>query len=168
MDQLLQQANQAGLNEQEGKDTLGGVFSLLQNKLGEEDFSKISQAIPGSDALAADHGNKLESSGGSSGGLMGTAMSMFGGGGQQAAGGDSSGGTQSITQLMGFLNQQGIDSKKIMAFLPSIAKYLQENAGVDTSALNVPGSSSSTGGGDSNEGGIAGQAASLFSSFGKK
>ena len=41
MEQLLQQANAAGLDSQQSKDVLGGVLSLLKNNLSSEDFGAL-------------------------------------------------------------------------------------------------------------------------------
>lgn len=154
MDQLLQEQHaQEGTNNlslDQLKDALGGILSFLKSKLGDSfDFSKVSEVIPEADELV----NKAEtehSRAGPSGGaadLMNSAMSMFGGGGAAPAPAPAADGAapatpapiDSMTQLLGYLTKAGIDPNQIMQFMPVVAKFLKENAGVDvSSALGAP------------------------------
>ena len=172
MEQLLQQANAAGLDSQQSKDVLGGVLSLLKNNLSSEDFGKIQQAIPETESLVEETETKSRA-GNESGGanaLLSSAMGMLGGGGvgaSSSASGGASGGMQNAPQLLTFLSGLGIDQKQITKFMPMIAQFLQKNAGVDTaSTLGVSGQSTSqttsSGGSD-----LASQAASFLGGFGK-
>lgn len=171
MDQLLQQANSAGLSDSQGKDALGGIFSLLKNNISSEDFSKIESAIPETGSLveAAETQTRAGGeSGGGMGGLMSSAMGMLGGGGASnsgtSGGAAGGGGMQNIPQLLGFLSGKGVDQNMMGKFMPMVTKFLQGNAGVDTSsALGVPGQSSGGAGGSD----LMGQAANLLGGFGK-
>jgi Protein of unknown function VcgC/VcgE (DUF2780) len=147
MDKLLQEQNAqegtSNLSLDQLKDALGGILSFLKSKLGDSfDFSKVSDVIPEADELV----NKAEtenSRAGPSGGaadLMNSAMSMFGGGGAApapAADGAAPAAPapiDSMTQLLGYLTKAGIDPNQIMQFLPVVAKFLKDNAGVDVSS----------------------------------
>lgn len=148
MDQLLQQQHAqdgtGNFDEEELKKTLGGILSFIKSKLGSVDFEKIQSAIPESSDLIskAESENASKSEGGSNN-LLSSAMSMLG----QKTGGDSSTDAassgsapiDSMTQLLGYMGKMGVDPKQAMAFLPVVANFLKDNAGIDvSSALGTP------------------------------
>lgn len=203
MDQLLQQQHaQAGtgnFSEQELKDTLGGILSFIKSKLGSVDFQKIQSAIPQTEELVTEaetNNARAGGEGGGAGNLLSSAMNMLGqqgGGGSTSEGGAATSGEagggeaspiDSMTQLLGYLGKMGINPKQAMAFLPVVAKFLQENAGVDvSSALGTAGTADATSGGTDSAGGestdgatktddvvgnLMNQASGFMSSFTKK
>jgi hypothetical protein len=172
MEQLLKQAKAAGLNDTEGKQTLGGILSLLKEKMSGTDFTKITEALPGSEALVQET-DQSRAAGTAGGGndVMSSAMgfmSKMGSGDKDQGGtGGTPPGIESVPQLLTFLGSLGIDQKQVMAFLPQVAKALQTDAGVDaSSALGVSGSNDT--GATSGGGGLAQQATSFLGSFGGK
>jgi len=205
MDQLLQQQHaQSGtgnFSEKELKDTLGGILSFIKSKLGSVDFQKIQSAIPQTEELVTEAETSNARAAGEGGGasnLLSSAMGMLGG--QQGGGGSTSESDaattgeagssasapiNSMTQLLGYMGKMGIDPKQAMAFLPVVAKFLQENAGVDvSSALGTAGTTDAAAGdttgaagGESTEGdakpnemvgNLMNKASGFMSSFGGK
>mmetsp|Transcript_40028 Transcript_40028/g.96661 ORF Transcript_40028/g.96661 Transcript_40028/m.96661 type:complete len:194 (-) Transcript_40028:128-709(-) len=152
MDQLLQFAEQAGMSEEQGKTATGGIFGLLQNGLGEEQYGKLKAEFPEADQLATSQqqtsSNKNEAGGGGMGGLMGSAMGALSGGGGAGSGSSAT----DITALLAKLAGNGITPQQIQQFLPLAAPYIQQMTGVDVSSmLGVsPSGSGSTGGGGGN------------------
>lgn len=130
------------------KDALGGIFSFIKNKFPGIDFSKISESLPEADALVskAETDNSSRAAGGEgggAGGFLGSAMNML----QQAtetkdgeAAAPAATGTpgaapvDSMSELLGCLTKAGIDPTQIMSFLPLVAGFLKQNAGVDISS----------------------------------
>jgi len=161
MDQLLQQQHaQEGtgnFSEQQLKDTLGGILSYIKSKLGSVDFSKIQAALPEAGNLASKAESENASrAGGDAGGvqsLMSSAMGMLGGQKQEAgsgtaapADGSNESPIDSMTELLGYLGKMGINPQQAMAFLPIVAKFMKENAGVDvSSALGTSSTTSAAG-----------------------
>jgi len=184
MDELLKLASKAGLSDEQGKDTLGGLLSLLQNTLKGDDFAKISESVPGAESLASETNTKAAgASGNGTAGLMQSAMGMFGGAssgagsassGAQQAGGGSASALESIPQLLAFLGTLGIDSKKIMTYFPMAIQFLEQTGGVNlssvlgTTAAGGQGGSSSGSGTQPTGGGFGQQASSFLGAFGKK
>ena len=197
MDQLLQEQHaQEGTDNfslEQLKDALGGVLSFLKSKLGDSfDFSKITEVIPEADELVTKAETDNSRAGPTSAtDLMNSAMSMFGGGNASApapSGDAAATGTtpaapiDSMTQLLGYLTKAGVDPKQIMQFLPVVAKFLKDNAGVDvSSALGAPTATTTSAEGDNAApapapagdntkevmDNIMGQASSFMSSFNK-
>jgi len=172
MDQLLQEAQKAGLDPQQGKDALGGILSLLKSKLSGDDFKKVEQVVPEADSLMSETQSRAGSSGNSgsaANSLMSSAMGMMGGS-SGGSGGGSGSNVQSVPELMTTLSKLGIDQKKLMGFMPMVASFLQKNANVDASSAlggTTTGAGSSGASGTSG-GGLADQASSFLGSFGKK
>jgi hypothetical protein len=173
MEQLMQQAQAAGLSQDEGKSSLGAVLSLLKSNIPNEDFTKISQALPEAEQLASETDADVKSRDNGTGGLLQSAMGMIGSGG----GGGTSGGVKNPAQMLALLSSMGIDSKQMMSFLPMVAKFVHEKAGVDISSyLNVPAASSDAmaeSGSSASQtdgtgtGSLATQATNLLGRFGK-
>mmetsp|Transcript_4274 Transcript_4274/g.6112 ORF Transcript_4274/g.6112 Transcript_4274/m.6112 type:complete len:172 (+) Transcript_4274:1-516(+) len=149
MDKILEMATKAGMDQQQGETAAGGVLSFLKGKLGDDQFSKLAEKIPGvGDAAQKYDDDKADSSarasgGGGLGGMLGGAMASFtkssGGGGGDAGG---------VAGLTAMLASKGVDAGQLSAFMPQIAAFLKDKAGVDvTSALGLP-----SGGGDSTSG----------------
>lgn len=194
MDQLLQdqhaQAGTGNFNEQELKDTLGGILSFIKSKIGAANFEKIQSAIPQAGGLvtkAETNNARAAESGGGASNLLSSAISMLGqhSGGGEGSAATSTGGTaapiDSMTQLLGYLTKMGIDPKQAMAFLPVVAKFLKEKTGIDvSSALGTAGASATSGAGnaatdgtqekadDDVVGNLMNQASGFMSSFAKK
>ena len=190
MDQLLQeqhaQAGTGNFSEKELKDTLGGILSYIKSKVGAANFEKIQSAIPQAGELvtkAETNNSRAVEGGGGASDLLSSAMGMLAPAGGATSSGEA--GTaapvDSMTQLLGYLGKMGIDPKQAMAFLPVVAKFLKEKAGVDVSSvLGTAGSSSTTDstaspatGDDATKaddmvGNLMNQASGFMSSFSKK
>jgi hypothetical protein len=207
MDQLLQQQHQQegtdNLSLDQLKDALGGILSYVKAHLDKFDFNKITAALPEADELVAkaetENATGSRAAEGGSGGFMASAMGMLEkatskGDATATASGDSAAATgtapiDSMTQLLGYLTKAGIDPKQIMTFLPVVAGFLKQHAGVDVSsalgtpAAAAPASAPSGGQGtaeaatapastgdkpDDVVGDLMNQASGFMSSFGKK
>jgi hypothetical protein len=191
MDQLLQeqhaQTGTAKFSEKELKDTLGGILSFIKSKVGAEHFEKIQSVIPQAGELvtkAETNNSRAVEGGGGASNLLSSAMNMLdsaGGGATSSGDAGTAAPVDSMTRLLGYLGKMGIDPKQAMAFLPVVAKFLKEKAGVDVSSLLGTGGSSSTTGAtaapatgddatktDDMVGNIMNQASGFMSSFSKK
>lgn len=159
-EQQHQQEGTDNLSMDQLKDALGGVLSFIKAKMEGFhgfDFSKIKEAVPEADELVAkaetDHASNQAAGGGASNFLTG-AMGMFEKatqGSRDAPAGDAAAAApaaaapgaappiDSLTELLGYLTKAGIDPKQIMSFLPLVAGFLKDHAGVDvSSALGTP------------------------------
>jgi hypothetical protein len=159
MDPILKLAGDAGLTKDQGEAATGGIMSLVKSSLASGDYKKILDQIPEIGGLVTKHEEGSRAAGGDSGGLMGSAMSMFGGGG--ASGGGAAAGAGGVAGLLAMLEKQGIDASQVSAFMPQVASVVKSKCGVDIgSVLGV----SSDGGG--NEGGDQPSADDLKASAG--
>lgn len=167
MDQFMKAVNDAGIsNPDQAKHVVGGVFGLLQGKLNSDDFSKLVAAVPDAEKLASDTNAKAgEDSGATVGGMMSSAMGMFGKNKQETSGTESEGSLDSVTQLVTFLGGLGIKPEQVMMFLPQAAKLVQENANLDVNSVLGMASGSSSSGGASGD--LMNQAKGFLGDFGK-
>lgn len=159
------------MDAKQGKESLGGIFNLLQNNVKKEDFDKIEAAVPGAQDAANNAATKAEGNDASK--LLNSALGMFGGGkkndGASSSGG---GGLDSLPQLLTFLASSGITVQQITKFLPLVITFLNQNANVDVSSIlggSTTGASSSGGGANSSSSGSGSQGlANMLGGFMKK
>mmetsp|Transcript_19650 Transcript_19650/g.27266 ORF Transcript_19650/g.27266 Transcript_19650/m.27266 type:complete len:167 (-) Transcript_19650:928-1428(-) len=162
MDKILEMATKAGMDQKQAETSSGGILSFLKGKLGDEQFSKIAEKVPGAGEAAQkydDESSSASSGGGGMGGMLGGAMSSIT---KSSGGGSDAGGVAGLTAM---LASKGVDAGQLSKFLPQISSFLKDKAGVDvTSALGLPsdGGSSTSGGGNP-----ADSAKKMFGGFGK-
>lgn len=110
---------QLGINAEQAKGGTGAIFSLVKEKLGDGDFGKIAEMVPGMDEL-------LESApqgGGGLGGLAGGLASKLGGGAGKLAG------------LAGAFQGLDLDAGMVGKFVPVILSYVQSKGGDSIKSL---------------------------------
>jgi hypothetical protein len=105
------------LNIEEGQ-AMGGaglLFKLAKEKLGDTDFSKIAQHVPGVNDLI----NSAPESGGVAGALGGLASALGGGGSELG----------SLAALAGGFSNLGLDTGMISKFIPLILSFVESKGG---------------------------------------
>jgi hypothetical protein len=104
-----------GVGEDQAKGGAGLLFNLAKKKLGENDFSSLSQHVPGINELI---GTAPKSTG------LGAAL----GGLASSIGGDASK-IGNITSLASGFSELGLDSGMVGKFIPIILSFVQEKGG---------------------------------------
>ena len=112
---------QLGITEEQAKGGAGAIFSIAKEKLGDGDFSKIAEVIPGMDDLLG----AAPESGGVAGAIGGLA-SKFGGGAEKL--GD-------LASLAGGFKGLGLDSDMVGKFIPIILSFVQSKGGDSIKSL---------------------------------
>jgi len=112
---------QLGITEEQAKGGAGAIFSIAKEKLGDGDFSKIAEVIPGMDDLLG----AAPESGGVAGAIGGLA-SKFGGGAEKL--GD-------LASLAGGFKGLGLDSDMVGKFIPIILSFVQSKGGDSVKSL---------------------------------
>lgn len=115
MEILNMLTDQLGVTEEQAKGGVGAIFSLAKEKLGDGDFSKVAEAIPGMDDLL---GAAPESGG--LAGMVGDLASKLGGG---------AGKLGSLASLAGGFKGLGLDSGMVGKFIPIILSFVQSKGG---------------------------------------
>jgi len=107
--------NNLGVTENQAKGGAGAIFEYAKQKLGMEDFSKVSSALPGVDSLidSAPQSSALT-------GKLGSSLSSLGGKSGSAAG--IAGLTESFSKL-------GLDEKMVNEYIPVILDYAKSEGG---------------------------------------
>lgn len=114
--------SQLNINESQAQGALGSVMGMAQKFLG-NDFSKISQALPGIEAMIA-NSPKTQSSG--LGGVIGGVMSALG---------QSDSGLANLNTLVGQFKSLGLDAGTVTKFLPVVIEFLQKNGNPQVAEL---------------------------------
>ncbi len=104
---------QLGINTEQAKGGAGAIFGLVKEKLGDGDFGKIAEAVPGMDEL-------LESAPSGGGGLGGMAAGLA-----SKFGGDAG----NLGSLVGAFNNLDLDAGMVGKFVPVILSYVQSKGG---------------------------------------
>jgi hypothetical protein len=104
-----------GVKEDQAKGGVGMLLKLAREKLREEDFSKIAEAIPEADKLADDAPEE-----GAVGGALKGLGSLFGKKGESA--GDMAG-------LVSGFSKLGLEGGMIGKFVSAIVSFVQEKGG---------------------------------------
>jgi len=111
---------QLNVTPQQAVGGTGALLGLAKNKLSSNDFSQLSQSVPGLDQLSG------TSALGSLGGLSG----MLGNSGSQSAVNNALGNVQSMGDVNKAFSALGMDSSMVSQFVPVILQYLgQQGAG---------------------------------------
>lgn len=115
--ELVQQL-MSSLNVEEGqaKGGAGLIFQLAKSKLGDEQFSQISQHVPGLENLLA---AAPEDTGVA--GALGGVVSALGGGKVEALG--------NAAVLAGGFSKLGLDESMVAKFIPIVLSFLQSQGG---------------------------------------
>ena len=122
MVELIQQlVSSLGVNEDQAQGGAGLMFKFLQEKLNQDDFKSIADAVPGLDGIMGAAPN-LGASGGD-GGLMGML-----GGIASSLGADKLG---DLAELGEGFSQLGLSADMIGKFAPAIINYLEQAVGGD-------------------------------------
>jgi hypothetical protein len=102
-----------GIESKQAEGGVGLLLKMAKDKLGDQDFSKVAESIPGAEGLMG---------GAPSGGVMGALgglTSKLGGGGDLAA----------LAGLAGGFKGLGLDSGMIGKFVPIILSFVQSKGG---------------------------------------
>jgi hypothetical protein len=121
MEILTMLTEQLGITEDQAKGGAGAIFSMAKEKLGEADFSKIADVVPGMDNLLG----AAPESGGLAGAIGGLA-SKFGGG---------AGAIGSLAGLAGAFKSLDLDSDMVGKFVPIILSFVQAKGGDSVKSL---------------------------------
>ncbi|MFK3798284.1 MULTISPECIES: DUF2780 domain-containing protein [unclassified Pseudomonas] len=118
--------SQLNVTPQQAVGGTGALLGLAKNKLSSNDFSQLSQSVPGLDQLSG------TSALGSLGGLGG----MLGNSGSQSAVNNALGNVQSMGDVNKAFSALGMDSGMVGQFVPVILQYLGQQ-GANDSALSA-------------------------------
>lgn len=119
MNELIAQlVKQLGVQENQAQGGAGLLFKLAKDKLG-GDFSKVSAALPGVDALIS----KAPQAGGVAGMLGGLASKL------------GAGGVGNLASIAGALGGLKLDMATIGKFIPVILNFAQSQGGKEVVAL---------------------------------
>lgn len=128
VDEMLKEQNAdkstPNMTEDQVKSSMGGVLSFLKGKLPAEDFGKIEAKVPGAKDLIKATEDKP-----SGGGLR----AMFGG--KKKEGESSEGSIDTVPELIGNLQEAGVDPSAATGFLSTFSSYLNKTADVDVSEV---------------------------------
>lgn len=107
--------DQLGVTEEQAKGGVGAIFNLAKEKLGDADFGKIAEAVPGmADLLGA-----APASDGLAGVIGGLASKLGGGAGKLG----------SLASLAGGFKGLGLDSGMVEKFIPIVLSFVQSKGG---------------------------------------
>ena len=124
MDEFIQLVTkQLGVSSETGKSATGGILKMLQDQLGNDLFSQVSQKLPGIKALigAAEHSGSP--AGDSGGGLMGSLTSM--------AGSLLGGKAKEVADITAALKKSGLSLDKVPQFMSLLIDFLKQKLGSD-------------------------------------
>ena len=162
MDDLLKLAQDAGMTQEQGETASGGLMSFLKDSMGEGDFNKVQEQMPGVEGAVEKYSSGDSGGGGGAAGLFGSAMSSFGVGGSSSGGGSAAGG---LPALLATLTSKGINPSMVQKFLPLVAPLIKSKCGIDVSKYLGGGESTGAASSGSSSGGasnLMGQAMGMF------
>jgi len=115
--ELLSQLTQSlGIKEDQAKGGAGLIFNMVKEKLGGDDFSKVSEAVPGIDDMMS----AAPSGGGGLGGMLKGVTSALG---------VNTGGLGNLAALAGGFSKLGLDTGMVGKFVPIILSFVQSKKG---------------------------------------
>ncbi len=121
MDLIQLLTENLGVQDSQAQGGAGLLFQLAKDKLGEEDFAKIADYVPGIENMLS----SAPQDGGMLGALGGLASAM---GGEAA-------GIGNIMSLAGGFSKLGLDSGMIAQFVPIILSFVQNKGGEEIKTL---------------------------------
>jgi len=114
-----------GVKEEQAKGGAGLIFQLAKQQLGDGDFSKVANAVPGLDGLL---GAAPQESSGVLGAIGGLAGALGGGGG-------SLGKLAGLASLAGGFGQLGLKPDMIGQFVPIILSFVKNQGGDEITGI---------------------------------
>jgi len=121
MEILSMLTEQLGVTEDQAKGGAGAIFNLAKEKLGDADFGKVAEAVPGMEELLG-----AAPARGGLAGLVGGLASKLGGG---------AGKLGSLASLAGGFKDLGLDSGMVGKFIPIILSFVQSKGGDSIKSL---------------------------------
>ncbi|MBT8366833.1 MAG: DUF2780 domain-containing protein [Deltaproteobacteria bacterium] len=121
MEILNMLTEQLGVTEAQAKGGAGAIFNLAKEKLGDADFGKVAEAVPGMEELIG----AAPASGGLAGVVGGLASKLGGGAGNLG----------SLASLAGGFKNLGLDSGMVGKFIPIILSFVQSKGGDSIKSL---------------------------------
>jgi hypothetical protein len=121
MEILRMLTEQLGVTEEQAKGGAGAIFNLAKEKLGDADFGKVAEAVPGMEELLG----AAPASGGLAGVVGGLASKLGGGAGKLG----------SLASLAGGFKDLGLDSSMVGKFIPIILSFVQSKGGDSIKSL---------------------------------
>ena len=115
MEILSMLTEQLGVTEEQAKGGAGAIFNLAKEKLGDADFGKVAEAVPGMEELLG----AAPARGGLAGVIGGLASKLGGGAGKLG----------SLASLAGGFKGLGMDSGMVGKFIPIILSFVQSKGG---------------------------------------
>jgi hypothetical protein len=104
-----------GITEEQAKAGAGAIFNMAKEKLGAQDFGKVSAAVPEMDDLL-----KAAPAIGGLGSVVGGNMPTFGGGGEPSGG---------LSSLSSAFSGLGMQSDMMNKFVPVVLSYVESKGG---------------------------------------
>ena len=121
MEILSMLTEQLGVTEKQAKGGAGAIFNLAKEKLGDADFGKVAEAVPGMEELLG----AAPASGGLAGVVGGLASKLGGGAGKLGG----------LASLAGGFKNLGLDSGMVGKFIPIILSFVQSKGGDSIKSL---------------------------------
>ena len=115
MELIQMLTSQLGISDEQASGGAGLIFKMAKEKLGGEDFSQVSSAIPDVENLIS----SAPESGGIGGALGGLASSLGGGAGQLG----------NLASLAGGFKKLNLDSGLVSKFIPIVMSFVQSKGG---------------------------------------
>ena len=115
MELIQMLTSQLGISDEQASGGAGLIFKMAKEKLGGEDFSQVSSAIPDVENLIS----SAPESGGIGGARGGLASSLGGGAGQLG----------NLASLAGGFKTLNLDSGLVSKFIPIVMSFVQSKGG---------------------------------------
>ena len=130
---ITQLTSSLGISDEQAEGGAGAIFAMAKEKLGDADFSSLTDAVGDVDGLiekAPDAGDEVEDAGagGLLGGLGGLTSKLGGAGGML-------GNLGGVAALTGTFSKLGISPDKLGGFVEVITNFVKEKGGGTVSAL---------------------------------
>ncbi len=122
MELIQQLMQQVGVNQEQAEGGVGLLLNAAKEKLSGDNFSELTNAIPGADQFMSAAPSEEDSGGGMMGALGGIASSLGVGGGSLGT----------VASLLGGFSKLGIDGDSAKQFLPVVQNFLEGKLGGGT------------------------------------
>ena len=121
MELIQMLTSQLGISDEQATGGAGLLFKMAKDKLGDDDFSQVSSAIPDIENLISSAPDA-----GGLGGALGGLESTFGGGAGQLG---------NLASLAGGFKKLNLDSGLISKFIPIVMSFVQSKGGDSIKAI---------------------------------
>ena len=118
MDLISTLVDTLGITQKQAMGGTGALFKNAKDNLSDDDFGKVSDAVPGMDGYLS--AAPAEKSGSGLGGVLGNTLSSLGGGGAKAG---------SMASLTDAFSALGMDSGTLGKFIPVVLDFVQSEGG---------------------------------------